>query len=49
MGGRLSELQVKDSVVHDMQAKLTVVVNSLKTATAALGEIGILCLKENIY
>ncbi|CAJ1381686.1 unnamed protein product [Effrenium voratum] len=49
MASQQEDTQPKDSVILDMQARLTVVVNSLKNATAALGEIGVLCLRENIY
>lgn len=51
MDGELKTIQPFQfaSVVDDTQARLTVVVNSLKRATTALGEIGVLCLRENIY
>lgn len=49
MSGQLESLKPGDSLVDDMQARLTVVVGALKSTTAALGEIGVLCLKENIY
>lgn len=51
MEGELKTIQPFQfaSVVDDTQARLTVVVNSLKRATTSLGEIGVLCLRENIY
>eukprot|EP00913_Durusdinium_trenchii_P015791 g14839.t1 len=42
MSGQLESLKPGDSLVDDMQARLTVVVGALKSTTAALGEIGVL-------
>ncbi|CAE7360461.1 unnamed protein product [Symbiodinium natans] len=38
-----------NDVVESMQARLTVLVSALNTATGALGEVGVLCLKDAIY
>jgi len=49
MNPKLESLSASHTVVEDQQARLTVIVNSLKRATKGLGEIGVLCLRENIY
>jgi len=46
--GRMDRSAV-ETVVGSLQARLTVLVSALTAATAALGEVGVLCLKDAIY